>query len=194
MPSKTGVCFPQSCGSPIIKLLWPQGQIPQGFLVPLLDSQAGKPDVGFRTFTTVGELLWYCSPVCGSPTWQIRDWNLSWLCPSYVIAAVSSLSLDVGYLSFMGSSILLLMVVQQLVAILVLLREEMSTRPSTPPSWTGSPSLWVELLSFLSLSYKVSLYILDINLLSNIQLAKNLSPFCGLFFHSPDSVHWGTNI
>ena len=85
------------------------------------------------------------------------------------------------------------MVAQRLVAISVLLQEEMRTRP-TPPSWTGSPSLWVELLSFLSLSYQISLYTLDINLLSNIQLADNFSPFCGLFFHSPDSVHWGTNI
>ena len=49
-----------------------QGQIPWGFPVPLLDPQAGKPDVGVRIFTIGGELLWYyCSPVCGSPTWQV---------------------------------------------------------------------------------------------------------------------------
>ena len=37
--------------------------------VPWLDPQAGKPDMGFRTFTTMQELLWYYySPVCGSPT------------------------------------------------------------------------------------------------------------------------------
>ena len=47
----------------------PQGQIPWRFPVPLLDPQAGKPDVGFRISTTVGEFLqYYCSPVCGSPT------------------------------------------------------------------------------------------------------------------------------
>ena len=45
-----------------------QGQIPWGFLIPLSDLQAGNPDVGFRTFTTVGELVWYyCSPVYGRP-------------------------------------------------------------------------------------------------------------------------------
>ena len=34
------------------------------FLLPLLDPQVGKPDVGLRTFTPVGGLLWYeCSPV-----------------------------------------------------------------------------------------------------------------------------------
>jgi len=49
-----------------------------------------------------------------------------------------SLSLDVGYFFFLvGSSILLSMIVQQLVAILVLSQEEMSTRPSTLPSLTG---------------------------------------------------------
>ena len=37
--------------------------------VPRLDPQAGKPDVGFRMFTTMQELLWYYySPVRGSPT------------------------------------------------------------------------------------------------------------------------------
>ena len=45
--------------------------ISTSFPVPLLDPQEGKSDVGFRTFTTVGELIGcYCSPVCGSPTWQ----------------------------------------------------------------------------------------------------------------------------
>ena len=38
-----------------------------------------------------------------------------------------------------GSSILLSMDVQQLVVILVLLQEEISTYPSIPPSWTESP-------------------------------------------------------
>ena len=56
---------------------------------------------------------------------------------SYHLAAATSLSLDVGYLFLVGSSILLSMVVQQLVAILVLSQEEMSTCPSTLPSLTG---------------------------------------------------------
>ena len=37
-----------------------------------------------------------------------------------------------------GSSVLLLMVVEQLIAILVLSQEEMSASHSTPPSWMGS--------------------------------------------------------
>ena len=42
------------------------------FLLSLPD--VGKPDVGLRTFTPVGGLLWYkCSPVCESPTQQLWD-------------------------------------------------------------------------------------------------------------------------
>ena len=44
------------------------------FLLPLPDPQVGKRDVGLRTFTPVGGLLWYkCSPVCESPTHQLWD-------------------------------------------------------------------------------------------------------------------------
>ena len=51
-----------------------QSQIPRGFPVPLPNPHVGKSDVGPRTFTTVGELLWYYrSPVYGSPTWQVQD-------------------------------------------------------------------------------------------------------------------------
>ena len=61
----------------------PQGQIPLGVSVPLLDPPARKPDVGFRTVTLVQQLLWYyCSPVCGSPTQRVWDLILSWLQPS----------------------------------------------------------------------------------------------------------------
>ena len=110
-----------------------------GDSVPLSDPQAGKPDVGFRTFTTVGELLWYyCSPVYGSPTQQVWDLTLLWLHTFYHLAVAPSLSLDMKYLLLVGSRVLLLMVVQQLVAILVFLQEEMNTHPSTLPFWTGA--------------------------------------------------------
>ena len=95
--------------------------------------------VRLRTFTTVRELLWYyCSPVHGWPTEQVWDLILSCLGPSYHLIVASSLSLDVGYLFLVGSSVLLSMVVQQLVANLVLSQQEMSTHPSTLPSWTGN--------------------------------------------------------
>ena len=52
------------------------------FTVPLSDPQSEFPDVGLRTFTAVGDLLWYyCSPVSGSPTCQLLDLILLWLQP-----------------------------------------------------------------------------------------------------------------
>ena len=55
------------------------------------------------------------------------------IAPSYHVTTASCLSLDMGYLFLVGSGILLSTVVQQLVAILVLL-QEMSKHPSTLPS------------------------------------------------------------
>ena len=43
------LCFPQSCGSLLIKSHWPSETNSLGFLIPLPDPQAGNPDVGFRT-------------------------------------------------------------------------------------------------------------------------------------------------
>ena len=58
VPSKTGVSVSPS---PVEVLESNpadfQGQIPWGFPDPLLGPQAGKPDMGFQTFTTVGELV-----------------------------------------------------------------------------------------------------------------------------------------
>ena len=55
--------------------------------------------MGFRTFTTVGELLWYyCSPVCRSPTQRVWDLILSGLCSSYNLTVAYSLSLDMRYI------------------------------------------------------------------------------------------------
>ena len=51
------------------------------------------------------------------------------LCLCYHLAEASSLSLDMGYLFLVGSSILLSMVVQQLVVILVL-SQEIRAQPS----------------------------------------------------------------
>ena len=107
----------------------PHRQVPWGFSILLSDPQAVKPDVGFRTCTIVWELLWYyCSPVCGSPTWWVWDLSLSWLHLSYHLTVAFSLSLDVGCLFLVGSRILPSMVVQQLAAIL-LFSQKMSACP-----------------------------------------------------------------
>ena len=102
VPSKSGVSVSPSP----VKVLQSnptslQSLILQEFLLPSRDLQVGKPDVGLRTFTPVGGLLWHkCSPVCESPTQQLRDLILLLLCPSYCLIAASPLSLDVGYLSW----------------------------------------------------------------------------------------------
>ena len=113
VPSKIGVfCFPQSYGSPTVESHWPSRSDSLGIPSPFVRSPGWKPAVGSRTFTTVGELLWYyCSPVCGSPTQQVWDLILSWLCSSYHLAVASSLFLDMGYLFLVCSGILLWMVV-----------------------------------------------------------------------------------
>ena len=111
-----------------------QGQIPWGFPVPLSDSQAGKPDKGFRIFTTLGEVIWhYFSPVCGLPTWWEWDliFNHDYASPTVLLGFLLGRMWE--YLFLVGSSILSV-VVQQLVVILVLSWEKMSALLSTPPS------------------------------------------------------------
>ena len=59
-----------------------QGQVSWGFPVLFLDPQAGKPDVGLRIFTAVGELRWYhCSPVCESPTPMGMEFDFIMIAP-----------------------------------------------------------------------------------------------------------------
>ena len=87
-----------------------------------------------RTFTTEEEFLWYYfSPVCGSPTLWVWDLILSCLCPFYNLVG-ASLFLDREYLFLVGSSVLLSMVVQQLLTIFMLSREEKSVCPYIPPT------------------------------------------------------------
>ena len=122
--------------SPVIKSRWPSRPDSLGIPSPFVRSLGWGAWGVVQNLHNSGELLWnYCSPVCGSPNWRVWDLILWWFCPSYCIA--SSLSLDVGCLFLVGSSILLSMVVQQLVVILVLW-QEMSAHLFTPLSWTGS--------------------------------------------------------
>ena len=79
----------------------------------------------------MGELLWYyCSPVY-LVGMEFDFIMIVPLLPSYC-GFFFVFGCGVSFL--VGPSILLLMVVQQLGVILVLLKEEMSTCPSTPPS------------------------------------------------------------
>ena len=50
-------CLPQSCGVPVIKPTGHQSQMLSGLLFPTPDPQAVEPDMGLRSFTSVGEPL-----------------------------------------------------------------------------------------------------------------------------------------
>ena len=56
------LCFPQAYGSPVIKSHWPSDSDSLGIPRPLARCPGWEAWWGFRTFTRVGELLWYyCS-------------------------------------------------------------------------------------------------------------------------------------
>ena len=100
----------------------------------------------------MGELLWYyCSLVCGSPTRQV--WYLIFIMTAPLLLSHCGFFFVFGCgISFLvGSNILLLMVVQQLISVLVLSQEEMSTCASTLPSWTRSP--FIEFVTVLPLYF-----------------------------------------
>ena len=64
------LCAPFKSGIPVVKLHWPSEPYSPGIPPPIArPPQAGEPDVGFRTFTAVGEPLWNNHfLVCGLPT------------------------------------------------------------------------------------------------------------------------------
>ena len=144
--------FSQCCGSLVIKSLWLSRSDSLGIPSPFVTSLGWEAwcevpnlhDNGKTYLALLFSTLWVTHPRYGL-------WFLSWLF-SYHLAAASSLSLDVGFFSFflVKSCILLWMVIQQLVVILKLLLEEMSTCPSAP-SWTGK-SIWI-ILRIISVDY-----------------------------------------
>ena len=89
------LCFPQSCGSRVIKSHWPSRPDSLESPSPFVGSPGWKLDIGFRTFTTVKNFF---GAIVLQYTWWVWNLILSWLCPSYHLTMVSSLSLDVGYL------------------------------------------------------------------------------------------------
>ena len=118
-------CFLQSCGGPVIKSHWPSQSGSLGIPGLLPDAWAGKPDVGPKAFTAVTDLQWGRPPggcelcfCCDCTPPAVSLWLL--LCPG---------KWRVFFL--VGSSVLLLMVVEQLIEILVFLQEKMSSHPFT---------------------------------------------------------------
>ena len=91
------------------------------FLLLLPEPQVRKPDVGLRTFTPVGGLLWYnCSPVCESSTQWLWDLIFFVIVPLLPSHWGFSFVFGCGVSFLVSSSVFLLMIVQQLVVIQVL--------------------------------------------------------------------------
>ena len=107
-----------------------QSQIPWGFPVPLQawKHEAQNLHTSGRTFLVLLFSSFLVSHLTGMGFIFIVLEHLLHL------TVVSSLCLDLGHPFLVGSRVLLWMVVHQLVAISLLLREEISACPSTLPS------------------------------------------------------------
>ena len=126
--------LPQAPGSPVIKSHCPARSACMGIPIPFIRSP------GWETW---GEVQNLCN---SGRTSLVLLFSSLWVTHPAVIGfhfivivllchlTTGLFVLDVEYLFLVGSGVLLSMVVQQLVAILVLLQEEMSTHSPTPPS------------------------------------------------------------
>ena len=139
VPSKSGVSVVLSP----VKVLWSNpvehlSQIPWEFPVPWPDTQADDwcGALNLHSSTRTFFILLFSS------LWVIQSVGIGFsfflcLCHSYHFVVASPLSLVVGYLFLVGSSVLFFMVVQQCIAILVFWQKKMISCPFTPPSWTN---------------------------------------------------------
>ena len=134
---KTGVSVPQSYGSLVIKSHWASRsdslRTPSPFVgSPGWEAWHGVLNLQDSRITSLVLLF--------SSLWVAHLAGMGFdfivICPSYHIAVTSSLSFDMEHLFLVGSRVLLLVVVQQLVVILVLSQEDVCVHPSTLPSWT----------------------------------------------------------
>ena len=114
------LCFPQSHETPVIKSLWPSTSAPPGISSPLARTPASR-QWNENLFAVI--VLRFV----GHPLGRRR---ISFCCHCFH-SVTASPSAWMGLSFLVGSSVVLLMVVQQLVAILVLWQEKMSAGPST---------------------------------------------------------------
>ena len=73
-PPRLESLFPPGLWKSYSQILQSSRSYSLGIPVSFSDPQPGKPDVGFRNFTIVGELIWYYyPPVFISSTWCVWD-------------------------------------------------------------------------------------------------------------------------
>ena len=64
-----------------------------GISCPFVESSGWEAWCVVQNLHNSGKSSWYyCSPVCGSPTWQVWDFVLLWLCPSYCLTVACLLT------------------------------------------------------------------------------------------------------
>ena len=146
------LCFPQSCGSIIIKSSWPSRSNSLGIPSPFVRFPGWEAWHRVQNLHNSGRsylVLFFSS--LWLPTWQ--EWDLIFnheYAPPIVLMGFLLRLWMWEYLFLVGSSILS-MVVQQLVVILVLLQEEVSAYLSTLSSWTRNYSFNFYCCIFFSL-------------------------------------------
>ena len=151
-------CFTQSCGVHAINPDWPSqpgslGAIPSDAMhLPPPPHQAEEPRVRLRTLTSVGETVWLTVfQFVGHPSSGYGIWFycapffiLLWLLLCFWVENISSDRFQ---------SFLLTQFSKQLVLILVVLLEEVSSSPSTSPSSLQLPLILHILISSMYLSH-----------------------------------------
>ena len=124
--------LPQSCGSPVIKSHWPSESDCLGIPSPFAGLQAWHEAQNLHNSGRTFLVLLFSSLLVS----HLAGMGFIFIVLECLLdlVVVSSLCLDVGHPFMEGSRVLLWMAVQQLVAILLLLREEISACPFTLPS------------------------------------------------------------
>ena len=146
------LCFPQSCGSLVIKSCWPSRSDSLGIPSPFVESPGWEawqwglePSQQWENFFGIIVLQFVDHPPSRYGIWFYC------ICTPPFILLWFPLCLWMWGIFFLGGgpSILLSMVVQQLVAIFVL-SQEMSTCPSMLPSSTGHYTKFSQILGSVS--------------------------------------------
>ena len=138
------LCSPQSCESLIIKSHWLSKSDSLGIPCPFVRSSVWEAWWVVQNLHTSGKT---CLALFFSSLWVTHSESIGFDCIMIAPLLPSCWNFffvfGFGNLFLVGSSILLPMIVQQLVAIVMLSQEEMNTYPSVLPSWSGSSGLLI---------------------------------------------------
>jgi len=170
VPSNSGIDFPQSCGNLVIKSHWPSQSgslgIPSPFAIsPGLEAWCEAQNLHNKRRISLVLLF---SPMA-------MGFDLIVFVPLVLPHYSFFFVFGHGVCFFGGFQHLLSMAVQQLVVILVLSQEEMSTCPSTPLSWMGSPLISTFLCNYSLFAWCMSIFLIVLeSAIWNYDLLENI--------------------